>query len=279
MDAVNLIPSDARKRQAGVSASPLTLGLIGVLVAVIVCAALYVFALNDVRGRKSELARVTTSATSWQAAANSYTALVTAAQQRGQQLVAVRQLVTGRFPWSQLLSQIGGLMPAQAALSSLQATTPTTTTPSSAGAAPVATGATAPTVTLSGCAASQSMVAQTMVQLHKVSGASSVQLGSSTDSGTGSSPSGSGACPFSVQFNVTLTLAPTTTGTASTTSTGATPAASTTTSATPAAATTTPAAATTTPAAATTTPAAATTTTTGATPAAATTTQTTGASQ
>ena len=110
MNAVNLIPADRRKRSVSVSLSPLTLGVIGGLVVVLVAAVLYVFAVNDVRARKSELARVTANAASWQAAANSYASYVTAAQQQKQQLTDIRQLVTGRFPWSLLLSQIGGVM-------------------------------------------------------------------------------------------------------------------------------------------------------------------------
>jgi Tfp pilus assembly protein PilN len=273
MDAVNLIPGDARKRQVGVSASPLTLGLIGVLVAAIVCAGLYVFALNHVRAKKSELARVTATASSWQTAANSYAALITAAQQRSQQVVAVRQLVTGRFPWSQLLSQIGQLMPANAALSSLQAITPTATAPSTGAAAT----ATSPTVTLAACAASQSGVAQAMVQLHQATGVTSVQLSSSTDTASGSSSSSSGSsgssggCPFPVQFNVTLTLASGGTAATATSTSAATSGASTTSAATSAASTTT------TPATAT---PAATTTSAATTPAAtATPTTTTGAAQ
>ena len=64
------------------------------------------------------------NAASWQAAASSYASFVTAASQQKQQLADIDQLVTGRFPWSLLLSQIGGVMPANAALSSLQASSP-----------------------------------------------------------------------------------------------------------------------------------------------------------
>ena len=56
MNAVNLIPSDRRKRQVGVSVSPLTLGVIGGLIVVLAAAVLYVAAVNNVRARKSELA-------------------------------------------------------------------------------------------------------------------------------------------------------------------------------------------------------------------------------
>ena len=261
MNAVNLIPGDYRRRQAGVSASPVTLGVIGGLVVVLAAAVLYVFAVNDVRARKSELARVTANATSWQAAASSYTPYVTAAQQQKQQLTDVDQLVTGRFPWSLLLSQIGSVLPANAGLTSLQATAPSAdaaaaaTTTSTAGAAgPTPT--TQP-VQIAGCAASESAVAATMVALGRVHGVSSVSLASTSDGGStsssgssdgGSSPSGGssssgGGCGFPVTFSLTLNLtsatsssgsssttaiasSPTTTPASSPTSAGATPTAS-----------------------------------------------------
>jgi len=212
MDAVNLIPGDARKRQLSVSASPATLGLIAGLLVILAAAVLYVSAVNDVRGRRSELAKVTANVTAWQATANSYATLVASSQQRAVQLGAVRQLASSRFPWSQLLSQIAGLMPAKAALSTLQATTPTTSstsTPGTSSAAP-STSTSAPSVQLTGCAQSQSTVAQAMVQLHKVTGVTDVTLASSSDAGTstGSAPAGQNAsCPFPVQFQVSMVLA------------------------------------------------------------------------
>lgn len=241
MNAVNLIPGDARKRQVSVSASPLTLGLIGGLVVILAAAVLYVSAVNDVRTRTGQLAKVNANVTAWQATANSYASLVASSQERSQQLSAIRQLATSRFPWSQLLSQIGGLMPADAALSTLQATTPTATaTPASASA----TGATAsaapttplpPSVQLTGCARSQSTVAQTMVQLHKVQGVSDVVLATSSESNPSSdAPAASSGqadgCPFRVSFQISLTFAApstsaSTTAAGSTTPTGTTPAA------------------------------------------------------
>jgi Tfp pilus assembly protein PilN len=235
MNAVNLIPADRRKRSISVPVSPLTLGVIGGLVVVLIAAVLYAFAVNNVRSRQRELSRVTANAASWQAAASSYTSYVTAAQQQKQQLTDIRQLVTGRFPWSLLLSQIGGVMPADAALSSLQATSPAATAANAA--ATGATGASTPTtqpITIAGCAASESAVAATMVALGRVQGVSSVQLASTSASATStksaSSSSTSGGCPFPVSFSLSLLLAsPSSTGTASAattpTSTATTPAA------------------------------------------------------
>lgn len=254
MNAVNLIPADRRKANLSVSASPATIGLIGGLVVVLIAAVLYVFAANDVKSRQSELARVTANAVSWQAVANSYTKYATAAQQRKQQIVDVRQLVSGRFPWSTLLSQIGGVMPREAALSSFQAQSPSADSTAASGSTATSspTSATGSAVTIAGCAASQSAVAATMVALHRVHGVSSVSLqsssdgstsGSSSSSGSSSGSSGSsgqGGCPFQVNFQMTLVLgasAPSTS--AASTSATQTPATTPAATATPAAATTT----------------------------------------
>lgn len=221
MNAVNLIPSEGRRQRLSVSTSPQTLGLLGGLALVLVAAVLYISAANTVSSRKSQLAQVTAGVTQWTAAVNTYSSFVATASQRLQDLVVVRQLAASRFPWSQLLGQIATVMPKSAALSSLAATTASAsgTTAAPAPSATPAAGAAAagvPSVSLTGCAASESIVAQTMVQLHRVKGVSGVTLASATDSSSGSSGSsssaaasssgGGGGCPFSVQFQVSLTF-------------------------------------------------------------------------
>jgi hypothetical protein len=202
MKAVNLVPIDTRGRPTRLSASPLMLAAIGVLALILVGAALYVSAANTVSTNKRELARVTAGAVSWSAAANTYASFVGAVHDHARELADIRQLATSRFPWSRLLGQISGLMPPAAALSSLQASTASTTD-------------TSPAAQLIGCAASQSAVAQTMVQLHRIDGVSAVTLASSTDAAGSAAGSTSGAagqgssggCPFPVQFQLSLTFA------------------------------------------------------------------------
>jgi Tfp pilus assembly protein PilN len=223
MNAVNLIPSDSRRRRGSVSLSPPTLALVGGLAVALVAAILYVSAVNQVTARKTELAGVTASSVAWSAAANSYAPYVMESQQHAAQLADARQLAVARYPWSHLLSQVGGLMPAKAALVSLSASTPTagSATPSTASttSSPTSVSPTSgpplPTVQLAGCAASQATVAQTMVQLHQITGVSAVTLASSTDSsangasgGGGPGGTGSAGCPYRVQFQVSLTFAP-----------------------------------------------------------------------
>jgi Tfp pilus assembly protein PilN len=231
MNAVNLIPGDSRSGGLSRSTSRQTLALLAGLAAVLIAALLYVSAAHSVTASKGELARATANAVSWRTVATELAPYVTASQQRTAQLAAVRQLAAGRFRWSHLLDQIAQLMPAAAALSSLQASTP-------AGSSATATSAsTQPAVQLSGCAASQSTVAQAMQQLRHVDGVSDVTLSSSSDSGTGAAAAGSpssatttsgGGCTYPVQFQIPLTFAAASTGAAAATSSNATSATSTT---------------------------------------------------
>ncbi len=204
MNAVNLIPKDSRRARRSISISRPTLALFGGMVIVLVAAVVYVSAANTVTARRVELSRVTAAATRWTAAANSYATLAQAAQQRSAQLADVRQLVSGRYAWSQLLSQLGGLMPAASALSSLQATTTpalqATTTPAASPADPPQ-----PAVQLTGCAASQSVVAQVMQQLQRVNGVTGVTLSSASSADASGTP-GAGGCPYPVVFQLSLTF-------------------------------------------------------------------------
>jgi hypothetical protein len=198
MKAVNLVPIDTRGWQTRLSASPRMLAAIGGLALILVGAALYLSAANTVSTNKRELARVTAGAESWTAAANTYASFVGAVRDHAQELADIRQLATSRFPWSGLLGQISELMPRSAALSSLQAST-------------ALTADTSPAAQLTGCAASQSAVAQTMVQLQRIHGVSAVTLASSTDGGGSTSGAadqgGAAGCPFPVQFQLSLTFA------------------------------------------------------------------------
>src|SRR6185312_4578300 len=102
MNAVNLIPADARKRRSTVSASPITLALIGVLVAALGAAVLYVSTANKVTARKAELAGVNSAVASWQAAAASFNKEISTEAAREAQLTQVRNLADTRYAWSEL---------------------------------------------------------------------------------------------------------------------------------------------------------------------------------
>ncbi len=155
-----------------------------------------------------------------QALSSSLTSNVTAAQQLSTEVATVRRLAGTRFPWPRLLDQIGQLMPAGTALSSLQsggapgsaAGTAGSSTAGSSTAGSAGSGASAPaSLQLAGCATSQSTVALTMDRLRGVSGVSDVQLASSAESSAnGASSAGittsaaGGTCKYPVQFQMSL---------------------------------------------------------------------------
>jgi hypothetical protein len=240
VNAVNLIPKERRGPHGRSSVSAPTLGLIGALALVLLAAVFYVSASNKVSVRRQQLAGVSAGVAGWTAAANSYQSYVTAAAQRASELGDVKVLAASRYPWATVLAQVGGLMPRDAALISLSATTPT---PAAAAAGSTTAGSTAASPTtaatsgiqLSGCAATQSAVADTMVQLHRITGVANVTLSSTNESPTASGSSGSsagGSCPFPVTFQIALEFANSAATTAAATS--STAGSSTTTTTTPA---------------------------------------------
>jgi len=238
VNAVNLIPKERRGPHGRSSVSAPTLGLIGALALVLLAAVFYVSASNKVSVRRQQLAGVSAGVAGWTAAANSYQSYVTAAAQRASELGDVKVLAASRYPWATVLAQVGGLMPRDAALISLSATTPT---PAAAGSTTAGSTAASPTtaatsgIQLSGCAATQSAVADTMVQLHRITGVANVTLSSTNESPTASSSSGSsagGSCPFPVTFQIALEFA--NSAATTTAATSSTAGSSTTTTTTPA---------------------------------------------
>ena len=220
MNAVNLIPADARRKGRSVPTGLPFLGLVAGLVVVLVTTVLFVLAHDRVESKQSQLAAVQANAARWSAAAASFSRDVALVKARETSIGDVESLVGQRTNWSELLGQLAAVMPAHSQLSSMQATAPassasaTSTTGTAATPAPAVTSTSTP-IQLSACAASQSVVAQTMVALRRITGVSDVYLSSSNEGGSGgsssssSSSSGSGSgCGYPVTFSVTLAFTP-----------------------------------------------------------------------
>jgi Tfp pilus assembly protein PilN len=226
MRAVNLIPAEQRSggsvsgRSDG--AAFVVLGLLGGLV---ILALLYGIARHQIASRHSQAAALTAQAQQVQARAQQLAPYASFMAMREQRLQAVSQLVGDRFDWAHTLHEMGRVLPYTASLTSIQGTIGTTsTTPGSASALSPAQSASAtstsattasaasasaastpaavasatpagavPTLTVSGCATTQSEVAQTLVRLRLIDGVSNVTLQSSTKSDNAGSASG--GCP------------------------------------------------------------------------------------
>jgi Tfp pilus assembly protein PilN len=223
MRAVNLIPSEQRgggtvgARSGG--AVFLVLGLLGGLV---VLAFLYGSSRHELQSRRTEAATLSARAAQVQAQAAQLAPYASFMALREQRLHSITQLIGGRFDWSNAMGELSRVLPREVSLSTLAGTIGASEA-ASAKAAPAAAGATGavssatppgviPSVTLGGCAGSQSTVAQMLVRLRLISGVSSVALQSSTKPGGGGSPSGSasvGPCPTSDPvFSVVVNFEP-----------------------------------------------------------------------
>jgi Tfp pilus assembly protein PilN len=211
MRAVNLIPADQRSggsvgagRSGGAAYAVLAL-----VAGLAVMALLYGLAHHQITSRKTQAATLTAHAQAAQAAAARlapYTSFIALRQERTQ---AVETLVNSRFDWAHVFHEFGRVFPADASISSLTGTigsapgtaggSPAGASSSSSSAAGSTTVASAtppgsvPTFTVSGCATTQTAVAQTLTRLRLMDGVSNVTLQSSTKTAAGGGAGG--GCP------------------------------------------------------------------------------------
>jgi Tfp pilus assembly protein PilN len=220
MKAVNLIPGEQRDASGFVGRSGGgALIVLALLVGLAGLAVMYGSARHRISSQSGQTAALQAQTSAIEARVGnltSYTSFVSMADQRIQ---TVSQLVQSRFDWSHSLHELGRVLPAGASLTSLHGSvgaagaTPgssSSSTAVAAGAAPTSStppGST-PVFTLTGCATSQSEVAQTLQRLRLIDGTSEVQLQSSAKSGGSTSGGTGGGCPsgdpaFSAQVTFT----------------------------------------------------------------------------
>jgi Tfp pilus assembly protein PilN len=203
MNAVNLIPLERRRGETPSLPGVPFIGLVAALVLALAGTFVYVGAHNTVSTRQSELAGVQAGTAEWTEAASKYAPAIATLKQRTKRFVQLGTVLAQRAEWSVLLGQLAGVMPAHAQLTSMSAA-------ANASASTAASGTPAtPGITLSGCATSQAVVADTMIALRRLSGVSTVSLSDSTLQGgsAGSASSGAatpGSCKAAVMFSLTL---------------------------------------------------------------------------
>jgi Tfp pilus assembly protein PilN len=157
-----------------------------------VLAFLYGTSRHELQSRRAEAATLSARAAQVQAQAAQLAPYASFMALREQRLHSITHLIGGRFDWSNAMGELSRVLPSKVSLSTMTGTiggsegATTKASPASAGTVSSATppGVT-PTVTLGGCAASQSIVAQMLVRLRLISGVSSVALQSSTKPGGG----------------------------------------------------------------------------------------------
>jgi Tfp pilus assembly protein PilN len=216
MKAVNLIPGERRRKSRDVvgRSGGGALAVLVLIAGLAVLAVTYGSARHQISSQAGEAASLTAQTNAVEARAgrlSSYSSFVTMAEDR---MRTVSQLVESRFDWSHALHELGRVMPADSSLDSLhgavgsgeEVTASSSSSSSSASGSAASTSAASstppgstPVFTLSGCATSQSEVAQTLQRLRLMNGVTEVQLQSSSSSGSsgGGSSAGGGSCPVS----------------------------------------------------------------------------------
>jgi Tfp pilus assembly protein PilN len=196
MNAVNLIPADAKRASRGSSATKAlpTYLLLGALAIAVGMVTLYVLASNNVSQRQAKVTTLQAEVSQVQARSDSLTHYAQLSQMTQGRVSSVRQLATTRFDWHATLAQISQVVPKNTSLATLNGTAASTALPAAGSASPTSTGApTGTSIELTGCTKSQPDVAKLMSRLRLIDGVTSVTLNSSTKQSGGSSPSSGSA--------------------------------------------------------------------------------------
>jgi Tfp pilus assembly protein PilN len=215
--AVNLLPEKHRPRRATGGKSGSSYVLLGVLGAVVVAVLMYVLTLNSINSAKTEIVDAKAAAQRANAQAQSLGAYGDFAKVKQERVDAVKQLAEGRVDWERLVRELAHVLPAGVWISNASAadspgneqsssgsssssstsgsassSTSTSTTSTSGGSSDSSAAGGGPVLTLEGCARDQAAVAETLVRLREMQGASDVKLDHSTqpdDQGSGTQSS------------------------------------------------------------------------------------------
>jgi Tfp pilus assembly protein PilN len=217
--AVNLIPVDQRggagpaagRSQGGAYAVPVLIAGLAILTL------FYGTARHEIAARRAQSASLAAQTAQAQARASALTPYTSFVKLQEERVQAVTALAASRFDWSYAFHELGRVLPRYASISTLSGTVgaaDATTTSSSSSSAAKSTGVSSatppgsvPVFVISGCAISQSAVAQTLNRLRLIDGVSEVSLQSSTKP-VGSTSAG-GACPNAdPSFAMTITFNP-----------------------------------------------------------------------
>ncbi len=229
MKAVNLIPVERRvgagvglgRSQGGAYA---VIGLVGVLALLVF---VYGKANHEISSDNSQAAKVTTEAEQARSDAGAlarYNGLIAQSEAR---TTAAESLMNARFDWAHALHELSRVLPSGVSIASIDGTIVETEASKKAAAPSSSSGSsssgsasgssavtsatppgTVPTVILTGCANSQTVVAEMLQRTRLIEGVKEASLTSSV-SATGSGSSGSTSCPSpNPTFTVNVTFEP-----------------------------------------------------------------------
>jgi len=206
MRAVNLLPEKHRPRRPTGGHRGSSYVVLGALGAVVVAMLLYVLTLNSINESKTEIADAKAEAARANAQAQQLGAYGDFAKVKADRVESVKQLASTRMDWERLVRELAHVLPSgvwiqNASASDSPASQSSSGGSSSAPATPPAgsdPASSGPSLTLQGCAENQRKVADTLVRLKELQGASDVKLErSATESESSGSAGGSAPPPAS----------------------------------------------------------------------------------
>jgi Tfp pilus assembly protein PilN len=223
MKAINLIPSESRRRGLAGGSTRASLIVVAALVLTGVMATIYVLTGNTISDRKAQLATINSevaTATAKVAALAPYTQFAALARTRES---TVREIAAARFDWNRNLTYLAQAIPSGDKLASLTGTVaPGASSTGAAGGGAAGGGAAVrpdlnvPAFELTGCAPGQDGVAGLMSRLRAIPGATRVTLEASakpaaaqqTTTSAQPTAAGSSCSSRSATFNLVVFFTP-----------------------------------------------------------------------
>lgn len=186
--AVNLLPPDTRgasKRTAELGARPEATGgagpfvVLGVLAACVAGVAGYVLTTNTIKQREADLVSATARQQSIIREVAQLKPFADFDAETRARVATVRDIAGSRFDWEQALRDLARAIPQDVTLKTLSGTINPSANSSGGGSSSLRSAIQAPAITLQGCTAGQTQVAQLMARLHAIDGVTRVSLSKS----------------------------------------------------------------------------------------------------
>jgi hypothetical protein len=181
--AVNLIPPEQRRGAGGIAgrSGGAAYVLIAGLVALVACGLVYAFAVHDVAKRTTTLAQVTDETNEVNVQAAALAPYVQFQSVANASISSVAQLAAQRFDWARAMKQIALALPSTVTISTLTGSLGAPSAPAVGatgvtGATGVPSDAAPATFTLSGCATTQLVIANTVARFRELSDVTSATL-------------------------------------------------------------------------------------------------------
>jgi Tfp pilus assembly protein PilN len=195
MKAVNLIPSDQRRR-TGTGSGIGSYILIGILAIIVIAGAAYTVTNRSLSDKREKLANVQArakAAADEAQALQAYTSFTALRQKRSE---TIRSLATSRFDWSHALHEVARTIPSNAWLTGLRASVTPASSVQGGNSDPLRGAIDAPAIEVAGCTTSQDDVAKVVTSLRRADGVQRVSLSSTeklaAGNGAGKSDSAAG---------------------------------------------------------------------------------------